>query len=195
MSGSSPIEALGSRCPSASSRLLNSARLGSEVGRICRNQDVLFRTQGPDIEWTTPEAADGLGLDLRTAASRFRQGASCSGTWRRLAEMCANSDGDALVRILGSIRFNPSVVLANCANRDVFVERAFSLHGVFSERTKDEDVTVALNKFLMTPDPILRSSNRRTGLRLVRGNCGIVVVDRGRNREEDVLQASVTRIQ
>jgi hypothetical protein len=109
--------------------------------------------------------------------------------------MCANSDGDAPVRILGSIRFNPSVVLANCANRDVFVEREFSLHGVFSERTKDEDVTVALNKFLMTPDPILRSSNRRTGLRLVRGNCGIVVVDRGRNREEDVLQASVTRIQ
>jgi hypothetical protein len=167
-SGSSPIEALSVGVP------------------VPRRGCSTLRASGPML----------VGLVGTRTSSIGRKAATSSGSHPKRRMVWVWSLERQRVGSAGvpRIRFSPSVVLANCANREVFVERAFSLHGVFSERTKDEDVVVALNKFLLTPDPILRSSNRRTGLRLVRGN-GIVVVARGHSQAEDVLQASVTRIQ
>jgi hypothetical protein len=141
------------------------------------------------MEQNTLEAPDGLSLVLRTATSRDDRLASCRREWRRLAELCENCDGELAARTLESMKLTPSVILASCANREVYFESTFSLHGMVSEHTTDEDVTVEWNKFALTPDAISRSGDTITGLRLVRGN-DMIVVDQGQNRAEDVLQDS-----
>jgi hypothetical protein len=84
------------------------------------------------MEQTTPEVADGLGLVLRTTASRDDRLASCRRECRRLIELCDKSDGEAAASILESMKLTPSVILASCANREVYLESTFSSHGVVS---------------------------------------------------------------
>jgi hypothetical protein len=124
---------------------------GSEIGRLVRDKDFVYRTEGREMEQTTPEAADGLGLVLRTAASRDDMWALCSRKWRRLVGMVDNSDRKAPARILPSMRFSRSVILVSCASREVYKESTLSLRGVVWECTPDKDVTLAWNKLALTP--------------------------------------------
>jgi hypothetical protein len=141
------------------------------------------------MEQTTPQAAIDLGLDLGTAASREDRLAACSNEWRRLAELCDRSDGQIAASTLESMKLSPSVILASCANRKVYLERTFSLHGVVSESTTDDDSTVEWNRFELTPDKIMSSADSISGLRLFRGD-DMIVVDQSCKRMEDLIEDS-----
>jgi hypothetical protein len=163
-----------------------SAYLLSEGGQ---DSHVVHRLHYSNMEQTTPEAVVVLGLDLGTAASREDRLASCKNEWRRLSELCDSSDEQTAASTLESMKLNPSVILASCANRMVYMERTFSLHGVVSESTTDEDITVEWNKFALAPDVISKSDNSIAGLRLFRGD-DMIVVNQSCMRAEDLLEDS-----